>query len=92
MTMKKAVILTFLATILLAFILGMEFNSWYYNIDSLYKANKFKMELVDTQAKALESADSLISKHNLYDADSSDLMDSYMEKYNKVDSLYKTQR
>ena len=74
-----------------AFVAGFEFNHWYYNNDALHEANNFKRELVIAQYKALEEADSLMDKHNLWDADGSDLMDNYLKSMNKVDSLYKTQ-
>lgn len=84
--MSKSFIFSALAAVL-AFFTGVEFNSWYYNIDQLYDANEYKRVLLEVEDKALEEADSLIDKHNLYDADGSDLMDNYMRNMNKVDSL-----
>lgn len=84
--MKKTVIISMFVAIA-AFVGGMEFNSWYYNIDQLYDANEYKRVLLEVEDKTLEEADSLIDKHNLYDADGSDLMDNYMRNMNKVDSL-----
>ena len=87
--MKKTILI--MLTGIAAFVAGFEFNDWYYNNDALHEANNFKRELVTAQYKALEEADSLMDKHNLWDADGSDLMDNYLKSMNKVDSLYKTQ-
>lgn len=70
---------------------GFEFNNYWYNNDDLYEANKFKRELVNAQAKALELADQVMDRNNLWDADGSDVMSDYLDAAAKADSLYKTQ-
>lgn len=87
--MKKIIAV---AAVVAAFVCGMEFNSWYYNIDHLFEANRYKYRLLEAEEEALQKADSLIDKHNLYDADDadgSDLMDEYLKSMNKVDSIIK---
>lgn len=71
---------------------GFEFNNYWYNNDGLYEANKFKRELVNAQAKALNLADSVMDNNQLFDADGSDTMADYLNAAAKVDSLYDTQR
>jgi hypothetical protein len=70
---------------------GFEFNNYWYNNEGLYEANKFKRELVNAQAKALNLADKVMDRNNLWDADGSDIMSDYLDAAAKVDSLYKTQ-
>ena len=52
-----------------------------------FKCNN-KSEIINAQSKALESANALIDKHNLYGADGSDIMADYLDAVAKVDSLY----
>lgn len=82
--MKKIIAI---AAVVAAFVGGMEFNSWYYNIDHLFEANRYKYRLIEAEEEALQKADSLIEKHNLYDTDGSDLMDGYLKSINKVESI-----
>lgn len=63
---------------------GFEFNSLVAN-------NSFKYELIQSQAKALELADSIMDNNQLFDADGSDAMADYLHAAAKVDSLYQTQ-
>lgn len=53
--------------------------------------NDFKRELLNPALKALDKADYLIDKHDLYDTDGSDEMSDYLEYRSKVDSLVNTQ-
>lgn len=70
--MKKNIIIA--AAIIAAFVAGFKCNN--------------KSEMINAQSKALESANALIDKHNLYDADGSDTMADYLDAVAKVDSLY----
>lgn len=83
----KKVIISSIVTLIIGFVCGISVS----NHKSGKSSNKFKTELIEAQAKALDDAATLIDKHNLFDADSSDLMDDYVFNYNVVDSLYKTQ-
>lgn len=47
----------------------------------------YNVELIDAQRKALELADSVMDKNELFDADGSDLMARYLKAASKVDSL-----
>lgn len=87
--MKKTIITVVL--VVASFVAGAEFNNWYYNIDSLFEANNLKRELLDAQNNSLMLVDSLMDKHELYDADGSDLMSDYLESREVVDSLLNTQ-
>lgn len=87
--MKKNILIMLMG--IAAFVAGFECNNWYCNNEALHEANNFKRELITAQYRALEEANSLIDKHNLWDADGSDLMDNYLNSISKVDSLYKTQ-
>lgn len=53
--------------------------------------NDFKRELLMPTLEALDNADYLINKHDLYDIDGSDEMSDYLEYKSKVDSLANTQ-
>ncbi len=53
--------------------------------------NDYNNQVIEAQAIALDKAARLIEKHNLFDADGSDLMDEYLAAYNRVDSLYNIQ-
>lgn len=57
----------------------------------LIQANRFKLELINAQAEALEAAHKIISKHDIADVDGSDEFVEYLELSNKVDSLLNTQ-
>ena len=83
--MKK---ITDIVLVAAAFIAGAAAESWYFNTDNLYKVNRLKTELVSQQAEALGKAEALIDKHNLWDADGSDLMVEFINAANKADSLY----
>ena len=52
-----------------------------------YNTLPYKVELIDAQRKALELADSVMSKNELFDADGSDVMARYLKAAAKVDSL-----
>ena len=55
---------------------------------NFYKsANEYKHELLELQHKALEQADSIIEKNNLYDVDGSDEMSEYLELKAKIEEL-----
>ncbi len=88
--MKKFTVCAVIAAVS-AFV-GFEFNNYWYNNEGLYEANKFKRELVNAQAKALDLADQVMDRNNLWDADGSDVMSDYLDAAAKVDSLYNTQR
>lgn len=81
--MKKFTVCTAVAVVS-AFV-GFEFNYLVAN-------NSFKYELIQSQAKALELADSIMDNNQLFDADGSDTMANYLHAAAKVDSLYTTQR
>lgn len=81
--MKKFTVCAAIAAVS-AFV-GFEFNSLVAN------NNSFKYKLIQSQAKALELADSVMSNNQLFDADGSDTMADYLHAAAKVDSLYKTQ-
>ena len=87
--MKKFTVCAAIAAVS-AFV-GFEFNNYWYNNEGLYEANKFKRELVNAQAKALNLADKVMDRNNLWDVDGSDIMSDYLHAAAKVDSLYKTQ-
>lgn len=70
--MKKNIIIA--AAIIAAFVAGFKCNN--------------KSEMINAQSKALEKAEELMDKHNLYDADGSDTMADYLDAVAKVDSLY----
>ena len=71
---------------------GFEFNNYWYNNEGLYEANKLKRELVNAQAKALELANQVMDRNDLWDIDGSDVMSDYLDAAAKVDSLYNTQK
>lgn len=88
--MKKIIICVLVSMV--SFYAGAEFDAWYYNFDGLFEANKFKRELVNKQAKALDLAGRVIYNNELYDTDGSDDMADYLHAVEVVDSLYDTQR
>lgn len=47
-----------------------------------------KTELVDAQRAALDAADHVMDKNELFDTDGSDAMVKYLDLAHKVDSLY----
>ena len=47
-----------------------------------------KTELVDAQRNALDAADHVMGKNELFDTDGSDEMGKYLDLAHKVDSLY----
>lgn len=47
-----------------------------------------KTELVDAQRAALDAADHVMGKNELFDTDGSDVMVKYLDLAHKVDSLY----
>lgn len=47
-----------------------------------------KTELVDAQRNALDAADRVMGKNELFDTDGSDEMVKYLDLAHKVDSLY----
>lgn len=51
----------------------------------------FKNRMIDLQYMALETADSLMEKHNLFDADGSDLMQEYITTVVEIDNLWRSQ-
>ncbi len=79
-----------LISVVIAFVIGALFGSC--NTCKTCNSTEFKCQLIESQAIALDKAARLIDKHNLFDADGSQLMDEYMAAYNRVDSLYNTQR
>lgn len=54
-------------------------------------ANSFKKELTDYQWKALDNAEKIMMKNDLFDEDGSDEMYEYMLYKEKVDSMLDTQ-
>lgn len=61
------------------------------DVEFLIEANDFKRELIDAQQEALLKVDEVIDNNNLLDTDGSDTMMEYLEKVEKVDSLWLTQ-
>lgn len=88
--MKKFTVCTAIAAV--SAFAGFEFNNYWYNNESLYEANKFKRELINAQAKALNLADKVMNRNNLWDTDGGDAMADYLNAAAKVDSLYSTQK
>lgn len=78
----------FIFTAVACFYLGYSFCSHLNGTSNYKEVRAFNMELIEAQAKELGCAGKLIGKHNLYDADSSELMDNYMHCQSVVDSLY----
>ena len=56
------------------------------------KNNKFKVHLINKQARALDLAYSLMDKHNLWDKDGSDEMAEFLDIMNEIDSIYLSQQ
>lgn len=72
------------------------YAGWYlglkwYNVDSLYEANSFKRELLDSQWDVINRADYLLDKHDIADIDGSDEFSDYLDARCRVDSLLMTQ-
>lgn len=86
--MKKNIILCTLGGIAL-FGAGW-FTSLKVNTDSIETA-QFKRELIEAQHDALEQAEKVMNNNDLWDIDGSDDMADYMDLYDKVDSLWRTQ-
>lgn len=57
----------------------------------LQEANSFKGELLDYSLSALEQAEIIMSNHEIFDKDGSDLMADYLDNCSKIDSLLQTQ-
>ena len=85
MIMKTTV---FIFTAVTCFFLGYTFCSHFNGVTYYHKVSIFKNELIKAQAEELDYAGKLINKHNLYDADDSELMDNYLHSQSIVDSLY----
>lgn len=88
--MKKIVLCIVVSVV--SFMAGITYEDWFYNVDGLYEANKFKRVLVDKQAKALDMAAIVIDNNDLLDTDGSDEMADYLKAITEVDSLYDTQK
>ena len=54
--------------------------------------HKFKYNLINKQARALDLACSLMDKHNLWDKDGSDEMSEFLDIMSEVDSIYLSQQ
>lgn len=54
----------------------------------LHNDYNIKTELVDAQRAALDAADHVMGKNELFDTDGSDEMVKYLDLAHKVDSLY----
>ncbi len=67
----------------------------YHGLEPEYRSLKAKaatmqrkIELINTQREALNAADDVMDKHELFDADGSDTMVKYLDLAHKADSLY----
>lgn len=84
-------------TIFIAFVLTLSFCAGWFtgekanDVKFLHEANNFKRELIDAQNAALEKAEIIMDRHNLWDIDGSDDMADYLEFSMRVDSLWNTQ-
>lgn len=78
----------FILTAVACFYIGYSFCLHINNVECRKKANAFNFELIKAQAAELDYAGKLISKHNIYDVDDSELMDKYIRSCGVVDSLY----
>lgn len=58
-----------------------------HDIDHVKSTYRHKTELIKAQNTELEYASKLLAKHNIYDADASELMDKYIQSCCTVDSL-----
>lgn len=82
--------------IIAAFIAGVEFNSWYYNIDSLYEANQSKEELINAQFEYMNANEALLDSIAKWDnsfMDTTGETDAYWEYFEakcRVDSILST--
>ena len=54
----------------------------------LHNDYNVKTELIDAQRNALDAADHVMGKNELFDTDGSDAMVKYLDLAHKVDSLY----
>ena len=88
--MKKIIVCVVVS--IASFMAGISYEDWFYNVDELFEANKFKRILVNKQAKALDMAARVIDNNELLDTDGSDDMADYLHSVAEVDSLYDTQR
>lgn len=90
--MKKFIPALIVSTIV-AFVVGCQCG--YHGCESKYsviKANAntipYKIEVINAQRAALDAADKVMEKNELFDTDGSDTMAKYLELAHKVDSLY----
>lgn len=67
----------------------------YHGLEPEYRSLKakaatmqHKVELIDAQHEALNAADDVMDKHELFDADGGDAMVKYLDLAHKADSLY----
>lgn len=89
----KKFIPAFIVSTIVAFVVGCQCG--YHGCESKYsviKANAntipYKIEVINAQRAALDAADKVMEKNELFDTDGSDTMAKYLELAHKVDSLY----
>lgn len=74
-----------------AFFAGYEVCMSKNDVAFLKEANAFKYDLIELEEQALDLADYLMDKHDLWDKDGSDEMEDYLEVRHQIDSLIATQ-
>lgn len=89
----KKFIPAFIVSIIVAFVVGCQCG--YHGCESKYSVIKsnantipYKIEVINAQRAALDAADKVMEKNELFDTDGSDTMAKYLELAHKVDSLY----
>lgn len=88
---KVSIYITMIIVAIISFMGGIIYEDWFYNVDKLFKMNKFKAELIKNQYNALDKAAIVIDNNGLLDKDGSDDMQNYLTAINSVDSLYNLQ-
>lgn len=79
--MKKVIITT--VCVIISFIAGV--LTVYYGFEYKYH---HKIEVIYAQRAALDAADQVMEKHELFDTDGGDNMANYLHRASIVDSLY----
>lgn len=89
--MKKSTPLCTLATIV-AFGAGYLTCQKVNNVEFLREANDTKYEILTLQKEALQKADTIMYKNEIFDIDGSDIMSDYLTIRCKIDSIYEANR
>lgn len=94
--MKKTII-TLVPSAVVAFILGILCG--YHGCESKYRVVKanantitYKARIIKAQRAALNAADHVMDKNELFDTDGSDAMAKYLGLTHEVDSLYQLEK